>query len=362
MTTYSRPNAPPEWSEPLVAPAADGDDVGWLITFSDLVLQLFAFVIVVAVCGATASHGARSQTASAAAAAPSVAAPATIAVSAPNGAAVAPTKVVTERADDEVVDTARSAFAPADAWAGDGRDAGAAVRRTADSATTEEQRIAADADAPRSIPATDEPRRDERDLDDPSQPRVAHAVSGAEDRAVNDTDDEARELADERPSQGSPTSPERLLTLARYLGAFVAARGDEDALTVTAGDRDVRLAFGGRLGFRPGSADLLPRGRGFIGEVRRIASAVPDLAIEVAGYTDDVPIHTRAFPSNLELSLARAARVARELQRADPTLAVRTVALGFGEHHAIAPNDEAASRARNRRVEVRLVARDHSMP
>src|SRR5205085_6697191 len=62
MTTSSRLNAPPDWTEPLVTPAADGDDVGWLITFSDLVLQLFAFVIVAAVCGAAASHAARSQT------------------------------------------------------------------------------------------------------------------------------------------------------------------------------------------------------------------------------------------------------------------------------------------------------------
>ena len=67
---------------------------------------------------------------------------------------------------------------------------------------------------------------------------------------------------------------------------------------------------------------------------------------------------TRGF----ELSLARAARVARELQRDDPSLAVRTIALGFGEHHALAPNDGPENRARNRRVEVRLVDARQSMP
>ena len=47
MTTSSPPNARPDWNEPLTSPATDGDDVGWLITFSDLVLQLFAFVLFV---------------------------------------------------------------------------------------------------------------------------------------------------------------------------------------------------------------------------------------------------------------------------------------------------------------------------
>jgi flagellar motor protein MotB len=346
MTTSSRLNAPPDWSEPLVAPLADGDDVGWLITFSDLVLQLFAFVIVAAVCGAAASHaGARSQPTSTAAAPASV-------------EAAPVTTVATRRSDAEVGVAAPSAFAPTDAWAGDDRDGRATAHRTAGSATVEEERIAAGGDEPRSIAAAEEPRRDdrERDLDDGPQPSAS-----LDDPTARSGDDQPSEIAAERPSAPS-TPPARVLTLARYLSAFVAARGDVDAATVTAGGSDVRLAFGGRLGFRPGSAELLPRGRSFIGEVQRIASAVPDLAIEVAGYTDDVPIHTREFPSNLELSLARAARVARELQRADPALAVRTVALGFGEHHAIAPNDDAANRARNRRVEVRLVARDHSMP
>jgi len=173
----------------------------------------------------------------------------------------------------------------------------------------------------------------------------------------------AGEPAAEAVHDGTPLiASGRLRSLGTYLDAFVTARGNADDATVVVGDTDVRLAFGGRLGFRPGSTELLPAGRALVHELQRIASGTPNMMIEVSGYTDDVPIHTREFPSNLELSLARAARVARELERDDPTLAVRTVALGFAEHRALVPNDGPENRARNRRVEVRLVERGESAP
>ena len=294
---------------------SDGDDTGWLVTFSDLVLQLFAFVVVAAVCGGATRHASPAGDVTSAIAVPPRVARAE-APPDPSTASTAPSRARETRFEADVPPNAPSrapaiaALEPATAWAGD------------------------------AVPAT-----------------VAEVAAVASDPA-----DEAPRGAPTEPA-AAPSAPaqKRVLALGRYLSAFVAATAASEA-TVTAGDDDVRLAFGGRLGFRPGSAELLPAGRTLLREVQRLASGVPDLSIEVAGYTDDVPIHTREFPSNLELSLARAARVAHEIQRDDPTLAVRTVTLGFGEQHAIAPNDGSENRARNRRVEVRLVPRDQSMP
>src|SRR5262245_3473132 len=92
--------------------------------------------------------------------------------------------------------------------------------------------------------------------------------------------------------------------------------------------------------------------------VRPTLQALPDLEIDVVGRTDDVPIHTAAFSSNLELSLARAARVANERAASDPALRMRTRAAGFGEIRPIAPYTHDGSRARNRRVEIRLTPSD----
>jgi chemotaxis protein MotB len=85
---------------------------------------------------------------------------------------------------------------------------------------------------------------------------------------------------------------------------------------------------------------------------------MPDYLVEVTGHTDDRPIHTPAFPSNLELSLARAAAVARELAAGAPDLEARIVVAGMGEHRPLVPNADDDARARNRRVEIRLRARD----
>jgi chemotaxis protein MotB len=305
MTNRPSLNARPEWAEPLVAAPVEGDDTGWLITFSDLVLQLFAFVLVAAVCGGTARHVVRQARTHA---------PAKV-------VAAAPAERVVRIFDDAPVQRpdALSEYQPAprpdplgaleaNAWAGDNGG-----------------------DAPCDAAA-------ENPVDTPP----ADAVASASDKPADDT----------------ASGDAHIRNLGTYLDAFVTARGDANDANVVVGDSDVRLDFGGRLGFRPGSTDLKPAGVALIHELQRIASGVPNLTIEVSGYTDDVPIHTREFPSNLELSLARAARVAREIERGDPSLAVRTVALGFAEHRAIAPNDGPENRARNRRVEVRLVARD----
>jgi chemotaxis protein MotB len=74
---------------------------------------------------------------------------------------------------------------------------------------------------------------------------------------------------------------------------------------------------------------------------------------QVAGDTDDVPIKTQRFPSNWELSTARAVEVVRFLiaQGVDPHA---LSAAGYGEFDPVASNDKADGRAKNRRIEIAL--------
>ncbi len=75
----------------------------------------------------------------------------------------------------------------------------------------------------------------------------------------------------------------------------------------------------------------------------------------VEGHTDDVPIKTEQFPSNWELSTARAAKVARffiERLRFSPN---RLVVAGYGEYRPLEPNDSDDHRALNRRVEIKIL-------
>lgn len=82
-----------------------------------------------------------------------------------------------------------------------------------------------------------------------------------------------------------------------------------------------------------------------------------DNPIQVRGYTDNRPIHTARFPSNWNLSVARAVTVVAlfKVIGVDPR---HMVAAGYGQYHPIAPNTTAAGRARNRRVDIVILAKD----
>jgi len=77
--------------------------------------------------------------------------------------------------------------------------------------------------------------------------------------------------------------------------------------------------------------------------------------LEVDGFTDDQPIKSKLFPSNWDLSAVRASSVARELG-SDGISDDRMKVVGYGSNKPIAPNDNTEDRARNRRVEIMVLA------
>ena len=106
--------------------------------------------------------------------------------------------------------------------------------------------------------------------------------------------------------------------------------------------------------FDPGSAEIKTQGKAVLAKVAAQIAKATDRSVRVEGHTDNQPIHTDRFPSNWELSVGRAATVARFLSEngVPPT---RLEAVGYGEFHPIAANDSAEGRARNRRIEIVLV-------
>ena len=124
--------------------------------------------------------------------------------------------------------------------------------------------------------------------------------------------------------------------------------------------RDANSAVGitidsGNL-FRPGSAELSAEGSEVLARLGGIVANFDDWKIDVEGHTDNQPIGGRLlerYPSNWELSVARASSAVRFLQNSgiDPaTLSAR----GFGETRPLDANDTPEARRKNRRVEVVL--------
>ncbi len=88
--------------------------------------------------------------------------------------------------------------------------------------------------------------------------------------------------------------------------------------------------------------------------VDRIAAVVASTSypVRIEGHTDDLSIETKRFPSNWELSAARAVSVLRYCVEQKKIPAERLSAVGFGKFQPLFPNDSAENRARNRRVEI----------
>ena len=111
-----------------------------------------------------------------------------------------------------------------------------------------------------------------------------------------------------------------------------------------------------RVLFASGSAVLDNDGRTALGKLAEALRTARGRLVRVEGHTDNVPVQPGgAFPSNWELSCARALAVVRFLQDAgvDPTLLAAT---GYGEYQPIAANDTMEGRSRNRRIEIVLAA------
>lgn len=120
-------------------------------------------------------------------------------------------------------------------------------------------------------------------------------------------------------------------------------------------DLSVRVGLGGPLFFDPASAELREGATGLLDELAAVLGDT-DRTVRVVGHTDDSPIQSERFPSNWELSTARAAAVARYLIASKGLEAQRFRVVGRGEFAPIGPNADPRTRARNRRVEVVIEA------
>jgi chemotaxis protein MotB len=106
--------------------------------------------------------------------------------------------------------------------------------------------------------------------------------------------------------------------------------------------------------FDSGKAELKGAGKTALGEVLTILLEFKDRRFQVAGHTDNVPIRSRDFKSNWELSAARAVSVVKAMVEAG--FDARNVsASGFGEFDPVADNDSPEGKQKNRRIEIILV-------
>ena len=148
----------------------------------------------------------------------------------------------------------------------------------------------------------------------------------------------------------SPDLPGALIRMQRQVQDAMQALIEAKLVTVRRENMWLEIEINADILFPSGAGEFAPAAEPVLDKLAEVLKPFPN-PIRVEGHTDDRPIRTAAFPSNWELSAARAASVVHQFMRQgiDP---LRLEIVGFGEFHPRQPNDTGEGRNANRRVVV----------
>lgn len=152
------------------------------------------------------------------------------------------------------------------------------------------------------------------------------------------------------------TEHAQMQDIAHQLSKALAILVRNGQIHVTNSVRGVAVEINASVLFAPAQCDLQPASIPILKTISTVLTRFPDL-IQVEGHTDDLPISTAQFPSNWELSSARAGSVVRFFVDHDisPT---RLSAAGYAQYRPVASNETSEGRARNRRVTLIILPAD----
>lgn len=162
-------------------------------------------------------------------------------------------------------------------------------------------------------------------------------------------------LAGKTPRDQMVGDQAKLNNVKQQLEKMVQQAGLSAKIRVSQEERGVVLSFQEQVLFRLGEAELTPSARALLKQIAPILQQTPNY-LRVEGHTDNLPIHTARFPSNWELSAARATNVLRELSEVYGISPQRLSALAFGEYRPVLPNTSEANRQQNRRVDIVILS------
>lgn len=146
---------------------------------------------------------------------------------------------------------------------------------------------------------------------------------------------------------------ENMHVIARAIMDTMSSMMKDGQVRVTQSQRGLAVEINASLLFSSGQASLTPESTKVLVELAKTLR-VDNHDIQIEGHTDDTPINTPNFPTNWELSTARASSVVR-LFAENGVIPERMVAAGYGEFKPIEPNTTPEGRARNRRVLITLL-------
>jgi len=137
--------------------------------------------------------------------------------------------------------------------------------------------------------------------------------------------------------------------------------GISDRINLAASEKEVEMTLSDDVLFGLGVAEISPEGVILLRKIGEFMGK-SSLSLRVEGHTDNLPIQTEKYPSNWELSTARAVNVVRYLMEAYKIAPERLTAAGYGEFRPLLPNDTPEHRAKNRRVKFVFLEKEEGEP
>ena len=159
-------------------------------------------------------------------------------------------------------------------------------------------------------------------------------------------------MRNERTYADAAAEADRLDEIRRRLLAALRAHGLQDDVRMTIDERGLTVSLVSRhIVFAPDSATLTDRGNQVLDVLAPVLRDIPD-DISVDGHTNQVPVKPKYFPTDWELSAARAVTVLRHLAEVGNVPAGRLAAAAFGHERPLIDPDRPGSQALNKRVDI----------
>lgn len=129
-------------------------------------------------------------------------------------------------------------------------------------------------------------------------------------------------------------------------------------LTLLVEEQKLTIRISEGILFEPSSDEFIKDGLPVLDEIAEILRDTPN-SVKIEGHTDNIPTNTERFPSNWDLSSARAVKILKHFISAHKYDPVKLSATGYGEYRPITSNDTPEGRARNRRVDIMVISENN---
>lgn len=146
----------------------------------------------------------------------------------------------------------------------------------------------------------------------------------------------------------------QMAELEKELKEFLSKENLAGQINVQMEERGLVVSFQTAILFEKGSAELTPESKRILALVSTRLKNIPNF-LRVEGHACNLRINTPLYPSNWELSTARATNVVTELITANGIPANRLSATGYGEHRPLYPNNSESNRQMNRRIDILIL-------